>query len=162
MPFYYRAVTLAATMTTPSLSPAADTEVSGAPLIDINGSYSLSYSIAGSTPAKFRIEEQKDGGPLTVLADVPAGQLSFAISGRGNGLYHYRVAGLYTVQYGLLKGPNSATQTVQVDRRIEADVTSMLQTAISNVSFAAAVFEFDQTRRTQRPALRFFRHCGSA
>jgi subtilisin family serine protease len=161
MPFYYRAVTPAATMTSPSLNTPSDTEVSGAPLIDINGSYSLSYSIAGSTPSKFRIEEQKDGGPFTVLADVPASQSSFAITGRGNGLYNYRVAGLYAVQYGLLKGSYSGTQTVQVDRRIESDVTSMIQTAVSNVSFAATIFEFGQTLKNTTagtsilPPLRF-------
>jgi subtilisin family serine protease len=145
MPFYYRAVTPTATMTAASLNPASGTEVSGAPLIDINGSYSLTYSIAGSTPAKFRIEEQKDGGPFAVLADVPAAQTTLAISGRGNGLYNYRVAGLFAVQYGLLKGPYSGTQTVQVERRLESDVTAMIQTAISNVSLAGPVFEFDQT-----------------
>jgi hypothetical protein len=161
MPFYYRAVSPTVTMTAPSLNPANGTEVSGSPLIDINGSYSLSYSIAGSTPAKFRIEEQKDGGPFTVLADVPASQTSFDITNRGNGVYNYRVAGLFNVQYGLLKGPYSGTQTVQVDRRIESDVTSMIQTAISNVSFVGTVFEFDQTLKNKTtgttilPPLRF-------
>ena len=55
------------------------------------------------------------------------------------------MAGLFAVQYGLLKGPYSATQTVQVDRRLESDVTAMIQTAISNVSLAGPLFEFDQT-----------------
>ena len=145
MPFYYRAVTPAATMTASVLNPASDAEVSGAPPVDINGSYSLSYSSVGSAPAKFRIEEQKDGGPFSLLADVPASQGSFPVTARGNGNYTYRVAGLFAVQYGFLKGPYSTTQTVQVDRRLESDVTSMIQTAISNVSFAGTVFEFDQT-----------------
>jgi hypothetical protein len=162
MPFYYRAVTPTLTMAAPTLAPAGDTEVSGNPPIDINGSYSLSYSFSGSpTPAQFRVEEQKDNGAFAVLGDVPASQTNFAISGRGNGLYNYRVAGLFTVQYGLLKGPYSATQTVQVDRRLESDVTSMIQTAVSNVSFVATVFEFDQTLKNKTssttilPPLRF-------
>ena len=151
MPFYYRAESPTATMTAPVLNSASEAEVSGAPPIDINGNYALSYSIAGSAPAKFRIEEQRDGGSFAVLADVPASQTSFSITGRGNGAYTYRVAGLFTVQHGLLKGPYSATQTVQVDRRLESDVTSMIQTAISNVSFAGTVFEFDQTLKNTTP-----------
>lgn len=162
MPFYYRAVTPTLAMGAPTLSPTGGTEVSGNPPIDINGSYSLSYSLSGSpAPAKFRVEEQQGGGAFAVLEDVSASQTSFAISGRGNGVFSYRVAGLFTVQYGLLQGPYSGTQTVQVDRRIESEVTSMIQTAVSNVSFAAAVFEFDQTLKNKTnsttilPPLRF-------
>jgi hypothetical protein len=160
MPFYYRAITPPVTLTAPALAPASGTEVSGNPPIDIDGSYSLPYSFAGSpAPAKFRVEEQTNGGAFAILGDVPAVQ--FAISNKGNGLYGYRVSGLFTVQYGLLQGPPSAIQTVQVDRRLESDVTAVIQTAVSNVSFAGGVFEFDQTLKntssnsTILPPLRF-------
>jgi subtilisin family serine protease len=146
MPFFYRAITPAVTLGAPTLSPAAGTEVTGNPPIDINGSYSLPYSFTASpAPAKFRVEEQINGGAFAILGDVNAGQTTFAISNRSNGLYTYRVSGLFSVQYGLLQGPYSATQTLQVDRRLESDVTSMIQTAVSNVSFVAGTFEFDQT-----------------
>ena len=147
-------------MSAPALNPPADTEVSGNPPVDINGTYSLTYTYAGSpAPAQFRVEEQKDNGGFTRLADVS--QASFAISNRGNGAYNYRVSGLFTVQYGLLQGPASAVQAVQVNRRLEADVTSLIQTAVANVSLAAGVFEFDQTlqnissNQTILPPLRF-------
>ncbi|HXG91082.1 MAG TPA: S8 family serine peptidase [Blastocatellia bacterium] len=150
MPFYYRAVRPTVSMSAPTLNPASGTEVSGSPVIEINGSYSLSYAATGANaPAKFRIEEQKNSGAFTVLADVPASQTIFDITNRSNGTYNYRVAGLYTVQYGLLQGPYSAIQTVQVDRRLESDVTSLIQTAISNVSLTAGVFEFDQTLKNK-------------
>lgn len=162
MPFYYRAVRPNLVPGAPSLAPADNTEVSGSPLIDANGSYSLSYSFTESpAPSKFRIEEQKDNDGFAVLGDVPASQTTFNITDRGNGLYSYRVAGLFAVQYGLLQGPYSGVQAVQVDRRLESDVTSLIQTAVSNVSFAAAVFEFDQTLKnttsstTILPPLRF-------
>jgi hypothetical protein len=162
MPFFYRAITPAVTLAAPALSPAAGTEVAGNPPIDIDGAYSLPYSFAASpTPAKFRVEEQKNGGGFAILGDVNAGQTTFAISNRNNGLYTYRVSGLFTVQYGLLQGPSSASQTLQVDRRLESEVTAMIQTAVSNVSFGAGVFEFDQTLKntsastTILPPLRF-------
>jgi subtilisin family serine protease len=162
MPFYYRAISPNVTLAAPTLSAATGSEVSGTPPIDINGSYSLSYSFAGSpAPAKFRIEEQKNSTGFSVLADVSGSPTSYAIDNRGNGFYDYRVAGLFNVQYGLLRGPYSVAQTLQVDRRVESDVTSLIQTAVSNVSFAGAVFEFDQTLRNKSagttilPSLRF-------
>lgn len=154
MPFYYRAVAPTATLAAPTLA-ASGAEVTGSPAIDINGNYSLTYSASGS-PAKYRIEEQ----PGSMVADVDAGQTSYTVAGRGNGVYTYRVAGLFPVQYGLLQGPYSATQTIQVDRRIESDVSAMIQTAVSNVSLAGGVFEFDQTLKNTssgaiQPPLRF-------
>ncbi|HJQ69956.1 MAG TPA: S8 family serine peptidase, partial [Blastocatellia bacterium] len=158
MPFYYRAVSPAVTLAAATLS-ASGAEVVGSPAIDINGGYSLSYSAAGS-PAKYRIEEQNGAGAFTRLADADAGQTTYDIAGRPNGVYNYRVAGLFPVQYGLLQGPYSAAQTIQVDRRLESDVTSMIQTAVSNVSLASGVFEFDQTLKNTsssaiQPPLRF-------
>ena len=158
MPFYYRAAAPTVTLAAPALS-ASGAEVSGSPAIDINGGYSLSYSAAGS-PAKFRIEEQNGAGAFTRLADADAGQTTYDVSGRANGVYNYRVAGLFPVQYGLLQGPYSAAETIQVDRRLESDVTSMIQTAVSNVSLASGVFEFDQTLKNAssgviQPPLRF-------
>lgn len=145
MPFYYRAVQPIVATSAPTLNSAEGTEVSGAPPIDINGGYSISYSAGSPAPAKFRVEEQKDGGAFALLTDVPASQTSLNLSNRANGLYNYRVAGLFTVQYGLLRGPYSASQAVEVNRRIESDVTSLIQTAIANVALAGGFFEFDQT-----------------
>ncbi len=158
MPFYYRAVAPTVTLAAPTLS-ASGAEVSGSPAIDINGNYSLSYSAAGS-PAKYRIEEQNGTNAFTQLADADAGQTTYDVAGRANGVYNYRVAGLFPVQYGLLQGPYSAAQTIQVNRRLESDVTSMIQTAVSNVSLANGVFEFDQTLKNVssgaiQPPLRF-------
>jgi subtilisin family serine protease len=158
MPFYYRAVAPTVTLAAPTLA-ANGAEVTGSPAIDINGSYSLSYAAAGS-PAKYRIEEQAGSNAFTRVGDVDAGQTSYAVTGRGNGVYSYRVAGLFPVQYGLLQGSYSAAQTIQVDRRIESNVSSMIQTAVSNVSLAGGVFEFDQTLKNTssgaiQPPLRF-------
>ena len=164
MPFYCRAIAPTVATTSPVLNNISGTEVSGNPPVDINGSYQLQFSkaAAGNAPAKFRVQESADNGATwTTLADVDVSQTSYGVSDRGNGTYSYRVRGLFTVQYGLVEGPVSNTGVVQVDRRVEADVTSLIQTAISNVSFSGGVFEFDQTLRnksvdtTVYPPLRF-------
>jgi subtilisin family serine protease len=164
MPFYYRAIAPTVTTSTAVLNNLSGTEVSGEPPVDINGSYAIHFSSAGSgsEPAKFRVQESSDGGTTwTTLADLDHSQAAYEISERGNGNYAYCVRGLFAVQYGVVEGPASNSATVQVDRRVEADVTSMIQSALSNVTFSAGAFEFDQTLRNKSvstkvyPPLRF-------
>ena len=118
---------------------------------------------AGATPSKFRVQESADGGDTwATLADVDASQTTYSVSGRGNGVYQYRVVGLFPVQYGLLAGPASAARSVHVDRRVEQDVTSLVQAAIvdGSLSFVGGFTQFDQTLKnvsstTLYPTLRF-------
>lgn len=165
MPFYYRAVRPTITMAAPALSGIGGTEVTDNPPVDINGAYQLQFAkpATGATPSKFRVQESKDNGATwATLADVDASQTTYDVSGRANGVYQYRVTGLFPVQYGLLAGPASATKSVHVDRRVEQDVTSLIQTAIvdGSLSFAGGVTQYDQTLKnasstTVYPPLRF-------
>ena len=116
-------------MFAPNLNNAGGVEFTGNPATDIDGNYQLTYAATGTNaPAKFRVEESNNNGSTWALvADVPASQTSYDISGRGNGTFLYRVRGLYTVENGFLAGPTSAVQTVVVDRRLEADITSAIE-----------------------------------
>ena len=151
MPFQYRAIAPTVTMAAPVLNNANNTEFSGNPATDIDGSYQLSFAATGSnTPAKLRIEESSNsGGSWATLADVSGGQTSYDISNRGNGNFQYRVRGMYTVENGLMLGPASAVKTVVVDRRIQADVTSIIESKIvdGSLSFVGGIWQFDQTLR---------------
>ena len=149
MPFQYRAIAPTVSMFAPSLNDAAGTEFSGNPATDIDGNYGLSFAATGTNPpAKFRIEESNNNGATwATVADVAAAQTTHNVSGRGNGTFQYRVRGLYTVENGLLAGPASAVKTVVVDRRLEADLTSMIEARIvdGSLSFSGGVFQFNQT-----------------
>jgi subtilisin family serine protease len=151
MPFQLRAVRPAVAAAAPTMGAVSGGEVAGNPPTDIDGAYSLAYGYAGSpAPAKFRVQESRDNGATwATLADVPAGQTTFDVAGRGNGSYLYRVAGLFAVEHGLIDGPASAVRAVVVDRRAEADVTALIQAALvdGTVGFAGGVFQFDQTLR---------------
>ena len=151
MPFQFRAVRPSISAVAPTLGDVAGNEFGGNPSTDIDGNYRLSYSYAGNpAPAKFRVQESKDNGATwTTLADVPAAQSAFDVVGRTNGTYLYRVTGLFAVQYGLIDGPASAAKAVTVDRRVESDVSSLIQAAIvdNTVSMGGGVFQFDQTLR---------------
>jgi subtilisin family serine protease len=149
MPFQYRAIAPTVSMSAPTLNNAANTEFSGNPATDINGNYQLSFAATG-TPAKLRLEESNDNGASwAVLADVPASQTAYDISNRGNGTFQYRVRGLFSVENGLMPGPTSAVKTVTVDRRLEADVTSLIEARIvdGSLTFTGGVWQFDQTLR---------------
>jgi subtilisin family serine protease len=149
MPFQYRAIAPAVAMFAPNLNNANNTEFSGNPATDIDGNYGLSFNALGTNaPAKFRLEESNDNGvSWTLVAEVPASQTSYAFTGRGNGTFQYRVRGLYSVENGFLAGPTSGVRSVVVDRRLEADVTSLIQAMMvdGSVTFAGGVFQFDQT-----------------
>ncbi len=149
MPFQYRAIAPTVAMFAPMLNNVGNTEFSGNPSTDIDGSYQLSFAASGSpAPAQFRIEESNNNGASwTVLGDVPTSQTTFDITGRGNGTFQYRVRGLYTVDGGLLPGPPSAARSVVVDRRLEADVTALIEARMvdGTVSFGGGVFQFDHT-----------------
>jgi subtilisin family serine protease len=156
MPFYYRAVKPTVASSAPVINGVAGNEVEGTPPVDINGDYALQYSAtAGVMPARYRIEETTDGGAnWTRLADVEASQISYALASRDNGVYTYRVTGLFEVEHGFVAGPPSAAREVRVDRRVEADVTSMVQAAIvdGTVSFGGGFAQFDQTLRNTSAA----------
>lgn len=153
MPFQFRAIRPTVTAVAPTMGNVAGNELSGNPPTDINGSYQLSFgytkpNATAPDPAKLRVQESNDNGATWVtLADVPGNQTTFDVAGRGNGGYQYRVIGLFTVEYGLIDGPASTAKAVIVDRRLEADVTSLIQAAMvsGTVSFAGGVFQFDQT-----------------
>ncbi len=147
MPFQYRAIAPTVSMAAPTLNEARNTEFAN-PATDIDGNYQLSFGSNGNAPAKLRIEESNDSGASwTLLSDVAASQTTYDIAGRGNGNFQYRVRGLYTVENGLMPGPASAAKTVVVDRRIEADVTSMMEAKVVDGSLALSggVWQFDQT-----------------
>ncbi|HLM56484.1 MAG TPA: S8 family serine peptidase [Pyrinomonadaceae bacterium] len=153
MPFYYRAVSpVLAGAAAPQLGSIGGSEVSGTPATDVNGAYELYWGApaSGPQPSKYRVEESQDGGgSWATLAEVPASETKTKVSGRGNGTYQYRVTGLFPVEYGLLAGPSSAAQTVRVERRVEQDVTALVEAAIVDGTFtlAGGVTEFDQTLR---------------
>jgi subtilisin family serine protease len=149
MPFQYRAIAPTVSMSPPTLNNPANTEFSGNPATDINGTYQLSFASAG-TPAKLRLEESNNNGTSWgVLADVPASQTAYDVVGRGNGTFQYRVRGLFAVENGFMPGPTSAVNTVVVDRRLEADVTSLMEARIvdGSLTFVGGVWQFDQILR---------------
>ena len=157
MPFYFRAVKPTLTTAAPTMGDVTGTEVADTTPVDINGAYRLAFArpTSGTTPSKLRVQESADNGATwATLADVDAGQTAYDIAGRGNGTFQYRTVALYPVQYGLLPGPASAAKSVRVDRRVEQDVTALVESAIADGTFSLSggVAQFDQTLRNASSA----------
>lgn len=160
MPFQYRAIAPTVMTSAPTQNNAGNTEFAGNPATDINGNYTLGFAATGANaPAKLRLEESNNNGASwALLADVPASQTTYDLNGRGNGTFQYRVRGMYTVENGLLPGPFSAVKTVTVDRRLEADVTSIMEAKIvsGSVNYVGDVFQFDQVLRNSSSSTSVF------
>lgn len=152
MPFYYRAEKPVVATAAPSLNNVAGTEVAANPPVDINGDFQLQYAkpATGAEPAKYRIEESSDDGATwTTLGEPPASQLAYDVTGRSNGTYQYRVTGLYAVEHGFVVGPASATKSVRVDRRIEQDVTALVELVNKSITFPSGYTEITQALRNK-------------
>lgn len=151
MPFQLRAIAPTVGMAAPIMNNAGNAEFAGNPATDIDGNYQLSFAATGANPpAKVRIEQSNDNGATwALLADTSGAQTTYDLSGQANGTFQYRVRGLYTVENGLMPGPASAAKTVVVDRRLQADVTSMIDAKIvdGSLTLAGGVWQFDQVLR---------------
>jgi hypothetical protein len=105
--------------------------------VDINGAYQLQWAAPATAPAKYRVQESSDNGATwTTLADVPASQTAFDIAGRANGSFSYRILCLFTVEHGLYPSAPSEVRAVLVDRRIETDVTTLIEGAIADNTYS--------------------------
>ncbi len=160
MPFQLRAIAPTVSMSAPALNNVNNVEFSGNPATDIDGNYQLSFAATGgNAPAKLRVEESADNGATwAVLGDVPGAQTTYDISNHGNGSLQYRVRGLYTVDNGLMPGPTSAVKSVVVDRRMQADVTSMIDAKIvdGSLTLSGGVWQFDQVLRNNSTSTSIF------
>jgi hypothetical protein len=107
----------------------------------------ITVTLNGKGPFRFLLDSGASHHVMQPEFEVAASQTTYDIAGRGNGNFQYRVRGLYTVENGFMPGPASAVKTVVVDRRIEADVTSMMEARIVDGSLvlSGGVWQFDQT-----------------
>lgn len=160
MPFQLRAIAPTVSMSAPAQNNINNTEFTGNPATDIDGNYQLSFAATGSnTPAKLRIEESSDNGATwALISDVTGSQTAYDLGNHSNGTFQYRVRGLYTVDNGLMPGPFSAVKSVVVDRRVQADVTSMIDAKIvdGSLTLSGGMWQFDQVLRNKSTTTSIF------
>lgn len=110
--------------------------------LDFDGAFTLSWQGNGGETG-YEIERSTNGTSYELIGSVPAGQNSLALTDQPNGELSFRVRALAPGQIGSYVTAPSNTVTVQVDRRSKVDITSLVSTAMSNVSFSGGVFRMD-------------------
>lgn len=111
--------------------------------VDFDGAFKLGWQPEGHERS-FEVERSADGGQTwEVIATPGAGAASLSLTGQPDGELRFRVRGLHDGQVGFYVTPAGAAQSIIVDRRTLVDITSSVQTAMSNVTFASGVFQLD-------------------
>jgi len=111
--------------------------------VDFDGAFKLSWQGTGAERG-YEVERSSDGGQnWQTIATLGADAQSLALTDQPDGAQQYRVRALTPGKIGFYVTPGSAAQSVLVDRRSLVDITSAVQTAMSNVTFSGGVFQFD-------------------
>jgi subtilisin family serine protease len=112
--------------------------------VDFDGNFTLQWEGAGGETG-YEVERSAGGADYEVIGSTGGGQTSLAITNQPNGELHYRVRALAPGQIGSYVTAPSNVISLVVDRRGKVDITALVSTAMSNVSFVGAVFKLDLT-----------------
>jgi subtilisin family serine protease len=109
---------------------------------DFDGNYTLNWQAQGDV-IKYEVEESTDGTNYSVIRQVEGNTTSISFTDVPNGTRSYRVRSITPGRIGFFVTIPSNTESITVDRRGKVDITNLVSTAMSNVSFAGGVFKLD-------------------
>jgi len=113
--------------------------------VDFDGGFTLAWNGSGGERS-FEVERSTDNGATWELIETTqSGDTRLELTNQPNGPLSYRVRGLHSGVVGLYVTSASNAQNIVVDRRGKVDITGMIATAMSNVSFVGGVFKMDLT-----------------
>lgn len=110
--------------------------------VDFDGNFNVNWQGNGGETS-FEVECSTDGTNYQTIASVPANQTSLALTNQPNGELRFRVRALTPGVIGSYVTAAGNAATVKVDRRGKVDITSLVSTTMSNVSFTGGVFKLD-------------------
>jgi len=110
--------------------------------VDFDGNFTLSWQGNGGETG-YEVERSSDGTNFTTVATPGASQTSLALTDQQNGDLSYRIRALTPGVIGSYETAPSNVVSVRVDRRTKVDITSLISTAVSNVSFTGGIFKLD-------------------
>jgi hypothetical protein len=110
--------------------------------VDFDAAFTLNWQASGGETG-FEIERSSDGTNYSVISSVAGDRTSLALADQPNGDLSYRVRALTPGQIGSYVTPSSNVSSILVDRRGKVDITGLISTTMSNVSFTGGVFKLD-------------------
>lgn len=108
--------------------------------VDFDGNLTLNWDASGAETG-FEVERSTDGVNYELIGNTT--DTSLTLSDQPQGELSYRVRGLAPGQIGTYVTAPSNASTVLVDHRNKVDITALVSTAMSNVSFTGGVFKMD-------------------
>jgi hypothetical protein len=114
---------------------------SGKP-VDFDGSFRIEWQGNGGETG-YEVERSTDGVNYETITRMPINETSLSLNNQPNGELTFRVRALTAGIIGSYVTSPSNSQSIIVDRRTKIDITSQIQTAISNLSFSGGVFNLD-------------------
>ena len=108
--------------------------------VDFDGNLTLNWDATG-VETGFEVERSTDGANFEPIGTTTS--TSLTLSNQPEGDVHYRVRGIAPGQIGSYVTAPSNASTVRINRRTQVDITSLISTAMSNVSFSGGVFKMD-------------------
>jgi len=125
--------------------------------VDFDGSFTLAWAPTGGEIG-YEVERSADGGQSWQTIAAPgAGSQSLSLADQPDGDLRYRVRGIHPGRVGYFVTAGGAEQAVTVSRRTLADITSAVETSLSNVTLAGGVFQLD-LRMTNTSAETYLPH----
>jgi hypothetical protein len=116
--------------------------------VDFDGTFNIQWTPNGGEQG-FEIEQSPDNQTWQIIADVASNVTSYGFTSLSNGQYFFRVRALYPGQIGLYVTRPSNVTSVLVDQRVKAEITTLVRTAMSNVSLSGGVFQLDLNMTNQ-------------
>jgi minor extracellular serine protease Vpr len=110
--------------------------------VDFDGNFTFSWQ-GNDGETSYEVERSTDGTNYQTIANVPGNQTSLAITNQPNGDLSFRVRALTPGVIGSYVTAASNAAAVKVDRRGKVDITNLVSTTMSNVSFTGGVFKLD-------------------
>jgi hypothetical protein len=108
--------------------------------VDFDGNLTLNWDGTG-VETGFEVERSTDGANFEPIGTTTS--TSLTLSDQPEGDVHYRVRGIAPGQIGAYITAPSNSSAVRINRRNRVDITSLISTAMSNVSFSGGVFRMD-------------------
>jgi subtilisin family serine protease len=127
----------------PAVAPFAGDFVDGGGRVwDFDGDLTVRWEARGGELG-FAVERSVDGGAWAVVGRPAAGATSLDLRRLADGDYRFRVSGLFPGRTGTFTSRAGAEAAVTVATRVRRNITRLVETAVSDVSFAAGVFQLD-------------------
>jgi hypothetical protein len=120
--------------------------------LDFDGNVTIQWQPSG-TADQYEVERSTDNQTWQVVADVGGNTTSYSFTALADGQHFFRVRALTPGRIGFFVTAPSNVRSILVDQRAKVEITNLVRTAMSNVSFSGGVFQLDLNMTNQSSSM---------